>query len=1161
MKIYLLLIQKYTQFMRITFLALCMVTTTALSVMATKTDAQILNTKLSVKFESDNLFTAIKKLETKTNNAFAYDENYLNLKSKSIKTIEFNNQPLGDILKMLLQGSGIVFKEEAGNVLLTKSLGNIQESIRISGKVVEDESGLPLPGASVIGLNRKLLGLTDANGNFSVYVEQGTEISFEMLGFKPIKQVANAAASNWVIKMVESVNALNEVVVTALGIQREERALGYATTTVEGKELTDAISNNWTDALSGKVAGLNLIRSNGGPTGSNSIILRGENNLTGNNEALIVVDGVVINNSSGRTTASGEKGYLANETPVDFGNGIGDINPEDIESVSVLKGPGAAALYGQRGANGAIIITTKSGNPRKKGIGVTVNSNTSFQQIFGGPDFQYEYGQGTDGDNYYSYNASEDGASTRSTSSAWGPRFNGQMFYQYDPVTHTKATQRTPWVPYIDANKDFFEIGKTYTNSVTLDGGTDKTSARFSYTNVKNTWIIPNTGYDRNSIALSVNQNVTDKLKIATKINYNNKSSDNLPSTGYNNQSIMYWFLFWEPNASLDWLKDYWLPGKENVSQSYPFSSYPDNPYLIANEMLNKYNRNGLTGNIQATYNFTKKLSLMVRTSLDFANDQRSQQRPYDTEKFKKGMYRTQNIYSQERSSDFLLNYKTTIKKDFSLNVTAGGSTLKNNYNKDELRADSLSYPGVYTLANSAGVLAAYPYKSQYVINSFYGLIATSYKDYVYLDVTGRNDWNSVLASPLGTDNVSFFYPSVNASVILSEIFTLPKSFSYFKLRASYAGVGSGEANPYKTSQEYSPLSTYPGGALQNPNSLANLYLKSLYTTSYEVGADIRLFKSRLNFDIALYKGNTKDQLLTSTIDYASGFGTAYVNAGLVRNQGIEIAANGTPIKIKNGFSWNIYSTFAANKNEVVELTPELDQLILQNGPGSRGAIVATIGGSMGDLYGRGYEKSPDGQIIYENGYPLLTTDMKYIGNTNPQWKASLGNNFRYKQFALNFLVDAQYGAKAYSLSAAVLAEQGKTTNTLPGRYNGIIGNGVIRNADGTFRKNDVVAQDAWTYYTAHLGRDNVEGTTYSTDFLKLREARLDYTFNKKTLSKLGLQKATIGVYGRDLLTVSQWPGFDPEFGTLNNGDINKGFEYAQFPSARTFGINLTIGL
>jgi TonB-linked SusC/RagA family outer membrane protein len=1049
-------------------------------------------------------------------------------------------------------------QELLANPIGAMSESILQETVTVKGTVKDATDGQPLPGVTINDSQKKVLGVTDNKGYFTFKVTKGTEVSFNMIGYGQIKRVVKADENNMLVNLTSSSSDLNEVVVTALGIKREEKSLGYSTTTVKGEDLTNALSNNWTDALSGKVAGLNLVRSNGGPGGSNKIILRGENNLSGGNDALIVVDGVVINQGSGRTTGYGEKGYLADETPVDFGSGLGDINPEDIESVSVMKGPGAAALYGQRGANGAIIITTKSGKAKQKGIGISFNSNFAAESVNRWPDLQYEYGQGDDGANYYSYNASEDGASTRSTSSAWGPKFDGQMYYQYDPVTHTKATERTPWVPYKNDSRRFFETGKTYTNSLTIDGGNDKTTARFSFTNVNNSWIIPNTGYKRNSVALSVNQKVTDKMQIAAKVNYNNKWSDNLPSTGYNNQSIMYWYLFWEPNANIDWLKDYWMPGKENIQQSYPFSSFPDNPYLIANEMLNKSNRHGITGNVQATYNFTKDLSFMVRTSLDLGVEQRSQQRPYDTEKFKKGMFRSQNIVSREVSSDFLIRYNKKLNKDFTISATAGGSMLKNHYNKDENRADSLSYPGKFTLANAAGNLVPLPYRSQYAINSFYGLITASYKDFLFLDATARNDWSSILATPTSTSNVSFFYPSLNGSFIVSEVVKLPKAISYLKLRGSIAGVGSGETVPYRNAYTYSPVSSFPGG-LANTTTLPNLNMRSLYTESYEIGADVRFLKSRIGLDVTLYKGSTKKQLLVSTIDASSGYRSVNVNAGEVTNKGIEIAANGSPFKSKDGFNWTINTTYSANANKVVSLTPDLDQLILQNGPGSRGAIIAIPGGSMGDLFGRGYLRAPDGQIIYENGLPVISTDMKYIGNTNPKWKASINNTFNYKQFSFSFLVDGQYGAVGYSLSAAALAEQGKTTNTLPGRYNGIIGNGVIKNPDGTYRPNDVIAQSANTYYNTHYGRDNVEGTTYSTDFIKLREARFDYKLSAKMVKKLGLQRAALGVYGRDLLTFTKWPLFDPEFGTLNNGDINKGFEYGQFPSTRSFGVNLTV--
>ncbi|WP_235985768.1 SusC/RagA family TonB-linked outer membrane protein [Mucilaginibacter segetis] len=1093
----------------------------------------------------------VNRLKSGYNYKVSFDAD---INMSKVVTLPSPNLSFEKLALVLEQQAGVGLKNINGNLVIKKL-----ELVTVSGAIISGDDKQPLASVTIRGLNKSFLGSSDINGKFSILVQKGTEVTFNMLGFEVLQRVFNVNTAGITITLNPSNTALNEVVVTALGIKREEKALGYATTVVKGEQLTQALSNNWTDALSGKVAGLNLIRSNGGPTGSNRIVLRGESNLTGENQALIVVDGVVTNNGSGRTLGSGSNAYLDSESPVDFGNSLNDINPEDIESITVLKGPGAAALYGERGANGAIVITTKSGKTKDGKISITINSNTALESISRWPDYQYEYGQGVEGANYYSFGATADGPSTRSTSSAWGPKFDGQSYFQYDPVTHTGGTERTPWVAYPDARKNFFQNGETYTNSVTLSGGTDKTSARFSATNVQNSWIIPNTGYARNTVALAVDQKVSNKLHISTRINYTNKTSDNLPATGYNNQSIMYWNIFWEPNAPNDWLKDYWLPGQTNIKQSYPFSSYPDNPYLIANEMNNTLNRNSLTGNIQATYNFTKDLSLMVRTSMDFDYDQRSTQRPYDTEKFKKGMYRTQSVFSQEITNDFLLRYNKDIGKDFNVNLTAGGSMLKNNYNKDELRADSLLYPGIFTLANKAGVLIALPTRSKFDINSFYGVLAASYKSFLFLDITGRNDWNSNLASPTSTANVSFFYPSVNGSAILSEMFRLPKAISYLKLRGSISGVGSGRTDPYLTSYTYNSESTFPGG-LSNPTTLANINLKPLYTTSYEVGTEVRFFGNRLGFDIALYKSNTKDQILTAIVDRSSGVNAAVINAGAVQNKGIEISANGSPVKSKD-FKWNITTTFSSNRNKILSLPDSLTSLTLQKGPGSRGAIIATVGGSMGDLYGLGYERSPDGQIIYENGYPKLTTDMKYIGNTSPKWKASIGNQFNYKNFALSFLFDAQHGAVAYSLTEAVLVEQGKTTNTLPGRYNGIIGNGVIQNADGTYRPNDVVAQDISNYYNSHYGRDNVEGSTYSTDFVKLREARIDYSFKPSFVKKLGLTRATIGIYGRDLLTITKWPVFDPEFGTLNDNYITQGFELGQFPSTRTFGFNLTVGI
>jgi TonB-linked SusC/RagA family outer membrane protein len=1048
-------------------------------------------------------------------------------------------------------------------LLLTGSWVSAQEKT-VTGQVRNSEDKAPVVRATVQVKGTKVFTSTDEKGHFSIKASDQQVLVVTAVGYRPLeKRVGNQSVLNF--DMISTNTEMESVVVTALGIKREEKALGYSVAKVKGEELTEALSSNWTDALSGKVAGLNLVRSNSGPAGSNKIILRGESNLTGGseNEALIVVDGVVINQGSGRRSAVGGEtayGTGSDNMPADYGSGLNDINPEDIESVSVLKGPGAAALYGQRGANGAIIITTKSGSAKRKGWGITLNSNASMEKVNRWPDFQYEYGQGNDGKPYYSFGASVDGPSTSATSSAYGPRFEGQSFFQFDPVTQAQGTERTPWVPYPNKIKNYFNTGNTVTNSISVDGGTDKTTARFSVTNVSNKWIIPNTGYKRNTIALSVNSKVNEKLQISSKINYTNKWSDNLPGAGYGNQSIMYWFIFWQPNADLDWLRNYWRNGLEGRKIMYPYSSFPENPYAVAYEFINRSNRHNITGNVQASYNFTKELSLQVRTSLDLSYEQRAQERPFDAgSKYQLGSFRTQNIFSQEATTDFLLRYAKKLK-DFDFSVTGGGSALRNTYNKDEVRADSLIYPQIYSMSNAAGPLVTLPYNTKYAINSFYGLVSGAFKNFLFLDLTARQDWNSVLATPTRTENAGFFYPSANLSFIASEVLKLPSSIDFAKLRFSASGVGSGGTTPYRTAYNYTSAGSLYSGGLQNPSILANPDLKSLRTVSYETGLDIKMFHNRLNMDLALYTGNTKDQILERILDRSSGYTKVLINAGKVNNKGVEVSLNGTPISSKKGLKWNTGIVFSANSNTIKELADS--SVVLQTGPVGGGQIVAKVGGSMGDLYGRGYERAPDGQVVYDDntGFAKITQDVIFLGNTIPKWKLGFNNEFQYKGFRLNLLFDGQYGAVAHSLMHYKLAEQGKTKNTLPGRYNGIIGNGVVIGTDGKYKQNDVIATDIDEYYRSHFGIDNAEGSTFSTDFIKFREARLDYTLPTSITKKIGIQRATLGVYGRDLYIWSKWPIFDPEFGTVSGTDIVRGFEVGQFPSTRTMGVNLIVG-
>ncbi|MDA3614925.1 SusC/RagA family TonB-linked outer membrane protein [Polluticaenibacter yanchengensis] len=1042
-------------------------------------------------------------------------------------------------------------------------LNSQAQNAMVKGRVINNSDKKALIGVSIVVKNTNNGTSTDEKGDFSVKAGPNQTLVLTAIGFLP-KEIKINSRTFITIGLDEKTEADDDVVVTALGIKRNPKALGYAATVVAGEQLTEAISNNWQDALSGKVAGLNLLRSNAGPVGSTKIILRGENNLTDDNQALIVVDGVVINGGSGRRDGSSNAAYGtgSDNMPVDYGSGLDDINPEDIDNITILKGAGAAALYGQRAANGAVIITTKAGAKNKnKGIGITVNSNANLESVNRWPDLQYEYGQGLNGAAHYSFGGTtEDGPGTSGTSSAYGPKFDGQYFYQYDPATNGIGKERTPWVAQKGV-KEFFETGKTFTNSVSIDGGTDRTTARFSVTNTQNTWIIPNTGFDRTNFALSVNSKVNDKFTISAKVNYGLRSSDNLPGAGYGNQSLMYWFIFWQPNANIDWLKNYWVPGQENKKIFYPYSTFPENPYAISYEFINANSRNTLVASANANYQFSKHFSAQVRASVDQASEDRYQNRPYDAgSRLPEGSHRSQDIFSKEMSADFLFKYSRKLNEHFNVTGTFGGSKLKNSYRLVGLTSDGLTFPGVYNHSNNKYGIKTNQSISNFEINSFYFLLTASYKDFLYLDVTGRNDWTSTLASPLFPDkSKGFFYPSVNGSFILSEVADLPTIIDYAKIRASVSEVGSGGVRPYITQFAYESANSLIGGSLTNPNTYPNLLLEPLKTRTIEFGAELLLFKKKVSLDIAVYKGNTFNQHLLRIIDAAAGASRQMTNIGEVSNRGIEIGLNTNQITNKNGFSWSSMFTFSMNANRIEELADST--FVLQTRSIGSSQLVAKVGGTMGDLYGIGYKRSPDGQVIYDaqTGYALLTEEVIYLGNTIPKGKASMGNTFSYKGFRLNLLFDMQWGAVGHSQTNHKLSEQGKLKQTIPGRYSGIIGNGVNETADGKYIPNTTVATNIDEYYRTHWGSNQGEGNTFSTDFVKFREARLDYTLNSKLLKKLGLRKATVGVYGRNLFIWSVWPAFDPEFGTLDGSDIVKGFEIAQFPSTRSYGVNLTV--
>ncbi len=1021
----------------------------------------------------------------------------------------------------------------------------------VKGKVVA-VTGDAMPGVNVLVKGTFTGTTTAADGTYQLNsVPEGSVLVFSLIGYlTQEKAVGNQTVID--LALLEDTQLLNEVVITALGIRREEKTLGYAATTVRENAVKDAKSNNWVNTLSGKVAGLNVQGAGAGPMGSSRITLRGESSLNlDNNQALIVVDGVPVSN---RVTGTGHNSHLSADSPVDYGSSVSDINPDDIESVTVLKGPGATALYGSRAAGGALIITTKSGARKDGGIGITVNSNISIEQVNRWPDYQFEYGEGRT-DTYYSYLDSPDGPNTSTNVAAgrgWGPKFNGQSYFQYNPAApDNKPTERTPWVPHKDYISGFFQTGVTYSNSVAIEGGTDKGSARLSLTQLKNTWIIPNTGFERLNATLSVNQRVSGKLKISGKANYTNKTSGNLPAAGYNNQSLMYFVILGTtPNVRPEWFKPYWQPGLEGVQQKSPFNPGPDNPYLGMYEMLNKMNKHGLIGNVMANYEITPKLELMVRTGLDMSFEFRSQQRPFSMTKYPRGMYREQNVFSYESNSDFLLTYKDALSPRINISVSGGGNAMRQSYDFAGLYADQLAQPGVYQISNSLDQAVADPLKTRKAINSVYGAGQISFDEKIFIDITGRNDWSSTL--PFA--NNSFFYPSVSSSFLLNELFTLPQAVSFAKVRASWAQVGN-DTRPYQTARYYDRVFS---NSFTNPSTLFNADLKPEITASYEFGLDLRLFKNRLGLDVAYYNNNSRNQILAIPLDPVSGYSNALINAGRINSKGIEVNLHGQPISTQN-FTWKTTVIWSRNRSYVRELAAGItNQTIYAHN--TNVTIEARVGGRMGDMYGRGFQRSPDGQVIYSSvGLPAqLDPTAKLWGNAFADWKGSLLNEFTVKGLRISILLDGQKGGSMYSQTSHKNNTLGKTRVTLPGRDGGLIGQGVVLQADGSYQPNTVKVP-ASSYYDNYYQISNAETNIFDASFLKIREARFEFNLPASLLSRIGVRQTSLALFGRDLFNFTKFPGFDPEGGNLNNGTLTPGVELAQFPSARSMGANLTL--
>ena len=1044
---------------------------------------------------------------------------------------------------------------------LTCKLGFGQDMV-LSG-TVKDVQGSPMPGVAVLIKGTTLGVVTQNDGTYSLSMGQADKdavLVFSFLGFKTQELKWNGKTVIDVT-LEEERQELEGVVVTALGIKREEKGLGYSTQTVTEKMMSDATPTNWASALVGKVAGANILSTSSGPISSARITLRGDAslNIDGNN-ALIVLDGVPLNS---QMTGDGSNSYGAGgggDVPVDYGNGIADINPDDIASIQVLKGATAAALYGSRAANGVMLVTTKSGvNKKKKYLGVTFNSNSSFDRVLHWPEFQEEYGQGdlktnASGKLYYSYGDSEDGAASGNVALSFGPKLDGSLYYQYDPETQQMGTVRTPWVKR-NHRKAFWQTGYTLVNSIAIDGSSEKSAVRLSLTYTKNEWIMPNTGFNRIAVSGSFQNQVTDKLRVSAKVNYVKRQSDNLPATGYNNSSIPYFMILTNPSVDVRWYQQRWVKGKEGREILRPFSPWLDNPYVIAYECLNPMEKHGVVATGSIIYEFSPKWELMIRSGIDLSFDTREMIRPYGLKNFPKGYYQQQDVFSYENNTDVLLTYRNQLSNSFNLSVSVGANRMDNKYKMQQAYVKDLITPGVYKLSNGvAAPITTFTERNKRV-NSVYGTATLSYANKIFLDVTGRNDWSSTLPS----GNNSFFYPSVSTSFILSDLLRLPEQISFAKLRASWEQVGN-DTDPYKTAKYYN-TSAFPGSASVSP-TLYNARFKPEISNSIEVGLDWRMFKQRFGLDLAFYNNITRNQILDVPMDQTTGYTKATMNSGKVRNRGIELQLDGTPVKTKN-FTWNSTFTWAKNYNKVLSLAAGLTdgQTIAYTG-GTNCALIAKVGGSIGDIYGYKLKRAPDGQVVWKDGITARTTEFEYVGNAYPAWKAGFSNEFSYKNFRVSILFDGQWGGIVYSQTHHKMTEHGTLKHTLKYRENPnfeVVGEGVMLDERGQYVPNNVPISVS-KYYADYWRRANVETNSFDASFLKLREARIEYTIPSAGLNKIGIERLTLALYGRNLaMWTKDFPVYDPEVATLNNGTIVPGSEMGQLPSTRTMGFNLTL--
>ena len=1047
----------------------------------------------------------------------------------------------------------------------------------VIGTVTAKDDGLPIPGVTVKVKGTQNGTQTNASGKYSIIVPQNAILVFSFLGYISTEQTVTAAGELNIALTAET-RGLSEVVVTSQGIKREKRTLGYSAPTVSASELTQGENPSVLTSLTGRVAGVNITSASNTPGGSTRIVLRGGSSITGNNQALLVVDGVPIDNSSVVAGAS-------SLTAVDFGNRGNDIDPNDIASITVLKGPAAAALYGSRASNGALMITTKSGANRAKKMEITLNSTNTFSSVLKLPTFQNEYGQG-----YMSGSATSPGYVTgiddASDNFSWGGPFTGKTEpwgQEIDGVTQTKPYSALP-----NNIKDFFTTGYAADNSVGISSGDDKNNFYLGLNSLNSNGIYPGSydTYDKYGVRFNGKATLANHFTASINFNYN-KIQANVPSGGQNANGIWNSLMQTPRDIPINTMGD--LNNKYNgynpITNTYGFyGAFVLNPYWQLQNFSNLDDVNRVTGDVNLAYKPLDWLTIVERIGADSYSDRRKLITPkYDFNpadesgaglwipETNNGSYEVDQLNVNEVVHDLMVTATHRFGKDFNTSLLLGNNIRERSTTTNFTSTNTsggLIVPGWYNLENSNGPVNIITDNiSNQRLVGFYADLNLSYKEYLFLEGTLRNDRSSTLP----VNNYSYWYPSVSGSFVFSELLknTFFNDFlSYGKLRSSFAQVGS-DTNPYELKTIYASTvvsgsfgnTKFPFGnvpALQVGSTLGNATLKPEQTTSFEIGTELAFLQSRLSVDFSYYVNDSKNQIISIPIPNSTGYGFNTVNAGEVQNKGIELTLSGTPIKT-NDLTWDLFGTFTKNNSDVLSLPNGVSQVVIGgfNGMG----IVAAKGHPYGEFYAVTNQTDAQGRTIVNKttGQPIPTTTAQYLGSYQPKYQASLGTNIKYKGFSLNVLFDVKHGGVLYSDTKSLTDFVGTAAETGGPRYGNPFPNSVTLDANGKSVPNTTVPYSVYNYFTSVIS--NTPGMyVVDASYVKMRSATISYTFNKTQLRSLPFGALTVGIFGNNLFlwTPKSNAYVDPEVNSSGAGN-EQGLDFAGTPSVRNYGINLKV--